>query len=442
MKNLIRFILLCIFYASLAVGALPLKDYHSKFYSPTGVEALLQFQSSVLMTAFERPTPAEAVFQIEKQVAFLFGSFANQSQRSVPKGDHQFKVLNFANKGGNLWQVDYQYQGVIQTEAKGNLLVFELPTNPDDTYRKSLVTSSGRTTYPCGDLSHPQAEYFWYFFNPHGYGCPLKEGIDYIKGQGSLKFLASTKISYPEYSRLVYKGELAVHVLFGMDNSSLSRNPVNSRDINARSYLSLRNYLLRNGYQIHTWSHEEMVTFFKGRSFDFPYVEEFSKTSDRGINLKVRLFFGPTSNYDGFAFHHFWQDALAHASMTIYAGHSGLGDYLDPRKISQLSDIRLEMPLDRYQILFFNGCSSYPYYNKNYFSMKRSAQDPAGTKNLDIITNGLATLFMAITPSTSVIFNAIEQYVFTGQRISYQQMLDRADSQNLMGINGDEDNVP
>lgn len=410
------------------------------FYSPTSQEAVLQYNFYVYLKSAQEPVPAMAKRQIEKQVAFLFGSLGNRLERGVPKGDHELTVSGIVNVPSLGWKVSYNYRGVIQTAATQNYLRFELPLNPDEVYRNGLVSSSNGNSVPCGDVTHPGPEYFWYFFNPHAYGCPLKEGQDFLQVEGDLHFLPATGTTYPEYQRLVSDNSVSVHLFFGMNDPGLSRNPINSRDIGAPAYRSLRQGLLQKGYQVHTWTASELEQYFGGRRLQYPYVEDFQKQAPSGVIMRVRLFFGPTDTYSAEGFFKFYQQALQQASLLVYAGHSGLGEYLDLPTLQRQSGLSFAMPRDRYQVLFFNGCSSYPYYNQQYLKLKMSAQDPRGTKNLDIITNGLATLFYAITPSTTTVFSAVESWVFTGRRMSYQDMLRAADSSNLMAVNGDEDN--
>ncbi|MBP9111565.1 MAG: hypothetical protein KBF88_02100, partial [Polyangiaceae bacterium] len=63
----------------------------------------------------------------------------------------------------------------------------------------------------------------------------------------------------------------------------------------------------------------------------------------------------------------------------IYDGHSQIGyGPLDPANF-KASDFT-----STYQIFFIDGCVSYNYYEKDYIPLKQG-----GTKNLDLITNGL-----------------------------------------------------
>lgn len=56
----------------------------------------------------------------------------------------------------------------------------------------------------------------------------------------------------------------------------------------------------------------------------------------------------------------------------IYNGHSGLGGHLDLKAIADLQGFRIAPNKNRYQIYFFNSCTSYTYDNTTYFNRKRT----------------------------------------------------------------------
>jgi hypothetical protein len=90
----------------------------------------------------------------------------------------------------------------------------------------------------------------------------------------------------------------------------------------------------------------------------------------------------------------------------------------------------------KYQIIYFNGCSSYPYYNGTYFAAK------GGTKYMDLITSGLPTLTNTSSPNMM----SFATPFLTGSLQSYQRLLNQIEISNgdngtyLVGVNGDEDN--
>jgi hypothetical protein len=63
----------------------------------------------------------------------------------------------------------------------------------------------------------------------------------------------------------------------------------------------------------------------------------------------------------------------------VYNGHSYIGyGPLDPSRF-----VPTDFPAS-YQVMMINGCVSYNYYEQDYFPLKAG-----GTKNLDLVTNGL-----------------------------------------------------
>lgn len=425
MKHLSVLFFLVLSSVSLARTAVP-----PLFYAQFSAQAILNFDFYVEIESPTQPTEKKALTQINKQVAFLFGTLDNQAKRAVPKRNHRIKILEISELESMKWKVSYEYTGTIQTAATTKSISFDLPLNPDRVYNKSLLVTDLKTYHPCGDETHPQEKYFWYFFNPHGYSCPLEKDIDYKQLKGSLEYFENTKDTFPEYERLTQDGVISVDFFYGMDNPSLTHNPLKSKDYNADNYRQMRDYLIGQQY--------EYLILGDG-TLDTLYKEQFTKSTPAGL-IKVTMFFGGTDTYSGQYFRQEWIKSLSQNSVVIYAGHSGLGSYLDIKEIEAYSGLKLNMANDRYQILFMNGCSSYPYYGDPYFDLKKSEVDPNGTKNLDIITNGLSTYFSAIAPSNQAVFNAIEKWALTNEKTSYQKIIEEADSFNLIGINGDEDN--
>jgi hypothetical protein len=421
MKYLVFKITCLILLFSQALLAAPMQPL---FFADGSRQALLRYEFYVEVKSNFQPTPEEALEQAQKQAAFLFGTFDRQIKRSSPRRDHKISILKTEKVANKKFRVHYSYEGTIQTEADGNSYSFDLPLNPDEVFYNSLVIKNNMTIYPCGDEGHPQPEYFWYFFNPRGRGCPLKLGVDYEVVTGSLDYLPNTQKTYPEYSRLVKNGQVQVDFFYGMDNPMLTHQPEKSNDYNANNFRAMKRDLLKKGYQ---------SRIIENGVQDNPYIEEFTKEFN-DVTFVVRLFFGGTDLHNGFDFHQHWQRALQSSSLVIYAGHSGLGSYLGVQEIENNLNSKLVMPADQYQILFMNGCSSYPYYGDPYFQIK------GGTQNLDIITNGLATLFAAIDSSNKAVFNAVELYFDKGVKTSYQKIIAEADSYNLIAVNGDEDN--
>jgi hypothetical protein len=169
-------------------------------------------------------------------------------------------------------------------------------------------------------------------------------------------------------------------------------------------------------------------------------LERLTKATPRG-EIQIHLFFGQTgSDEKSSVFHLFYKRALEQSAVVIYNGHSGLGSHLDLPSMETLDGLNVDLPREKYQIYFFNSCSSYTYYNRSYFSRKRTSGDRAGTRNLDILANGLATYFELDNETDLALLRAIDSWAVRGRWTSYQELAKKIDSDNLFGVNGDEDN--
>lgn len=402
-------------------------------------EALMTFDHEVELKSNRIPSLEEALRQIDRQVLHLFGPMGAASTKAVPKGNHEITQIEITFQKRNTYKAHYHYKGTIVLE-NGPEKEYEiiLPVNPETVYESGLIGSKNSCTDPHYDIE----EYFWYFWNPENDGCRLREGKHYQRITAHIERLANTPLTYPEYERLVDdSGTLYISLLMGMDNPYLDKNPMQSTDVNASNYRDIRSSLLRLGFKpLGVWSNEQMFSMTPSHLSVVPYVEELEK-QDKKAKIVIRMFFGPSEMDDlSHAFHYFLKDAIENSSVMIYDGHSGLGEYLDLETMEQEEGFELQPNPARYQIYYFNSCSSYPYYNTMFFNRKMTDTDPKGTKNLDILTNGLSTYFYDLHDTNLAFIRAIDAWAKGKARISYQKIAQEIDSGNLFGVNGDEDN--
>ena len=117
--------------------------------------------------------------------------------------------------------------------------------------------------------------------------------------------------------------------------------------------------------------------------------------------------------------------ALQSSDVVIYNGHSYIGTGpLDPGRYSP-SDFP-----DSYQIFFFNSCVSFNYYEKDFFQMHEG-----GTKNLDMVTNGLESWVNGSGPSVG----RFVAMLLNGKQASYKELLEetaRGSYPTEVGIDG------
>lgn len=400
-------------------------------------EAVIEFDHEV---QYDSQTTRASV-AIEEQIRYLFGpmQFDAHFDRSIvpaaPKNDHEIFNIEIREVGtGSLRVATYTYSGTALVSSRaGNTLQIKLPVNP-----ATLPMTGGD---PCTDGHYRSAVDYWYYWSPLRPGCMLNEGTDYKTVQARVARRANTVRTYPEYERLKdSNGVIAISVFFGLADKRGAHHPerIKNGDLNtwaAQSYLMSRDQLLTGGYKRTARTGGEDPAYF---------FERFEKKKG-GTTIRVAMYFGETGlndlNVSGF--HKLFKEAIETRSVILYHGHSGLGSNLHlPRLSMRLGEISL--PKDRYQIIFFNGCTSYPYYASMYFNAKASRVDPKGTKNLDIVTNGMEGYFEAMGRLNRKFIYAIDHWVMTGNKLSYQDILEnmraQGDRVSFTGVNGDEDN--
>ena len=412
------------------------------------VEATMTYGGEVQIESEGKPSKKLSREKIEDQVMHLFGPMGVARHYAVPKGDHEIELTGEPEAvDEGIWVARYRYSGTIvvrvpsQKELPATYSI-TLPVNPDTIYDAgTVVTKSGKEKFPCTDEHYTGEGDFWYFWNPKQEGCPLVENTDYVKIAARVKGFKNTRITYPEYARLVDEnGDIRITAFVGMDDPDTSaRNPYESKDENAPTYTSVAKYLTDKGYVSHRWTRKE-IEAVAPKHTPYPYIEEFTKQNEKA-NLRVRLFFGESGMDErSAAFHYFFRDSLENDSIMIYDGHSGLGGHLDILDIEKQEAIKIRLPKEKYQLYFFNSCSSYSYYNRAYFAQKATEEDPRGSKNLEILTNGLATYFAVMHDTDLELIRAVEAWSVGKASVSYQALAKKIDSGNLFGVNGDEDN--
>ncbi|MBA2404857.1 MAG: hypothetical protein H0V66_08815 [Bdellovibrionales bacterium] len=415
-----------------------------KYFGARSTEATLKFEAAIEVSTDKALTvdalngssaKANAIREkVNHQLQFLIGHFQSVSFVDSYKypgvlGDkHDFKFISVDPKKGSRQVLKYRFEGktVFHTrvfEKSDTVSIpLRLPNNPQTFFKKGLVNGENK----CTDEHYNSEGDLFYFWDPDKYGCPLKDNsTDVLRIEGNLERLKNTVSTYPEYNRLYKAEELKISVFLGYieDEPSVSR----TKDDGYLTYKELGKELEGFGYKI-----IEQKNFKK-----LNYITKFEKTfrNQLGVQQKVIISILLSDSSVGTkddTFVDYFSEALKTSQLVAYDGHSGLGGNLEYERFSSN-----KLP-GFYQVFFFNGCSSYPYFNQMYFNQK-----PAGKKNLEIITAGLPTL---TSTSTSNMMAFINPFIH-GKVHSYQTLMRSLEKSNgeestyLMGVNGDEDNV-
>lgn len=429
------------------------------YYGRNATEALLSFRAAVDVPFSPRATLAdlnregrlrqEALSRLDTQIQHLMGTFQSVSFQQtfgypgVLGEAYNVRFLSITSgslAGRRVLHYDFKgrvvfHKGAFRSGAERRVPV-RLPLSPDLIYDMGIVRGANR----CTDPHYSGEEDFWYFWDPELRGCPLAGGSPAILTTvGALQPIPNTQLSYPEYDQLFGpngNGDLVdAWVFIGYINDIDNYRRVNRRDDAVRALKFVDQDLRGRGFVL-TEHRDAFREYADGRRVQginyFKVYERRVRTLGRDVVMRVNVLLADTDvGSRDRTFHRYLVPAMERGDIIIYDGHSGLGANVD---LATLPNIRFNPR--KYQIMFFNGCSSYPYFNGAFFRAK------GGTQHLDIVTSGLPTFSDSAGPN---IVTFLDRFI-DGEPRSWQKILSELEVSNgqngtyLTGVNGDHDN--
>lgn len=145
--------------------------------------------------------------------------------------------------------------------------------------------------------------------------------------------------------------------------------------------------------------------------WDLPVTVKDAHGTSKDLTIEVRTFYGVEDGSDDARQHAQWRyrEAFWYGDVFLYNGHSHFGH--GPLEPTLYGPSNFN---DRYQIMLVNSCISYNYYHEDFFSMK-----PGGTKNLDMVLNGLPAYVNDMGLATGHFLTSL----IDGQMHSYPDLL-------------------
>ena len=127
-----------------------------------------------------------------------------------------------------------------------------------------------------------------------------------------------------------------------------------------------------------------------------------------------------------------YESLSAKADIIAYNGHAGLG-----QNVRALAN-RGRFVTGQYLILFMNGCDTFAYVDGSLAQKRASinADDPTGTKYMDIVTNAMPAYFMSDSPASTALITGL----MTAPK-SYEEIFASIDTSQVVLVTGEEDNV-
>jgi hypothetical protein len=268
-------------------------------------------------------------------------------------------------------------------------------------------------------------ESFWHDFNPKARGCAV-DPADVSKATARVtKSRAITQNKYPEYDRVWEDGALEVVAIFGFAEGG------GASDVGQQEY---EEFVRRAKDLVPNAAQKE-----NARSASI--AKDVSITGkvrvqgqDKDVRVTALLIDSLYTTGPDFAAR--YEPLSEKADLVVYNGHSELS-----KNTNALARMGKVAP-KRYQLFFFDSCDTYAYLDTKLAERRTevngAAEDPKGTKYLDVATNVLPSYFVNYAGSSLSVFKALLQ---RDTPKTYNEILAELPSDQVVVVTGEEDNA-
>ncbi len=418
-------------------------------YSADGREHKVQFDA-VYLSTYQQVSKLDIetlVNEITETTKFLAGPLTERSLAGIQKGETITLHLDQVSMKNGRVLVPYTYNGVWLVRSQvltGTFINIPVPISVRDLKTKNWKKCTA------SEADHSSWGFMWYFWDPARSGCDHQLGENYQEVQVNIGAETSpTDISFPEYKNLIRmnngKATLAMTFAFGYVEDVANPNPFTDYD---SGMLQFQKFYAKVKKEVDPLGFTETPIYQNEITGGTAVVgARFSGLKD-GVHVQVSVIAAAgIDQMDLFADSY----AKKHEGFFAWFGHSRVGGGFDADQFQQNLNRNPAVfsVSPQYQLIYWAGCNSYSYYTLPFFKLKSALnplQDPNGTKKLDLISNGLPSLFSFNAFNANVLFDALINWE---QPTSYQTIVNQIESHAshrgspvIVNVLGDEDNSP
>lgn len=429
----------------------------SPFYSSGGVEQQVRFKASIRTTEFaisEMPKLTEyqkssfEKYSVKEVIQFLFGPLTRRELGGM-RTDSKITVdWASARAVGDSVELDYMYDGawIISNKALNDKTIFNLPL-PYDT---AILYTEGWLKCTDSEPEHQTEDFYWYFWDPTRFGCDHTLGKEYqmIKIQLGERTV-NQKQTYPNYAEILksngQENNLQMTFAFGYVSDVEDSNPDKDTDYGMQEYRKFIRHMDKQAKKLNLSKTAITQAEYLNSSYPDKVIGYRYTGLKNGVEVETKVV--TAANIDQMEL---FAKSYAHDHDGFFAwfGHSRVGSGFDARNFKSIVDGNSEFYSisTQYQLIYWAGCNSYSYYTLPFFDHKAklNPNDPKGTLGLDILSNGLPSLFSFNAYNAITTFNALINWETP---TSYQTIIQDLEKHGrdsgttvLVNIIGDEDN--
>jgi hypothetical protein len=349
-------------------------------------------------------------------------------------------------------------QGILTTARNGNghvgqVALSDVRETPDGTKKKIAYKATLPVAWPKGlesparyDLPLPKdatafhrfnAKYdgscgrneygqdtFWHDWNPKASGCTIADA-DVTRSVATVKpSTRETNDKYPEYDQIWSDDKLEVVAIFGIITSN---TPSDYGYGEASRFLDGAKRRLSGARVTDNAASESIL---KNQTLTGKVT-----VGGRERDVKVDVLVVEELKSVGEDFDTHYDGLTENADLIFYNGHAGLG-----QNVNALAR-KGKVSAGKYQLVLLNGCQTFAYIDdaitNRRIEANGAANDPAGTKFLDVVGNALPGYAHNLASMSNEIFDAVVQ---ADQPKHFNAIIETMPQSHIVVVFGEEDN--
>lgn len=366
---------------------------------------------------------------VEDQLLYTIGHL--NGDNSVGRLDRlQVSNVSTQSLGGGRTRIRYHARLPVAWGDKDNVpseYTLHLPVDMTSQGLEDFATQYGESCVDHGQAHDVDSGNMWYYYRTESFGCSLAdEDIVSLTADVSVSDTNTTG-KFPEYDKVWEDDTLRVVAVFGKYEDGATSNS----DAGIAAYNRFVRQISSELAPHDAVSEPAQLPFNAG--IDNPDVA-FEATLPDGKEVVVNILLVDNVRTAGATFDARYGALSTRADLIAYNGHAGLG-----ANIRALAG-KGEWVTGQYAMMFINGCDTYAYVDSALYDAHAeiNADDPTGTKYVDIITNAMPAFFHEVANSTLVLTRGLLSY---DDPMTYEQMFEAIDADQVVLVSGEEDNT-
>ncbi|MDQ3033601.1 MAG: PPC domain-containing protein [Myxococcota bacterium] len=364
--------------------------------------------------------------QIESQLIYTMGLF--NGERGVSRLDRVVLTDVRVEPVGGRYRITYSATLPVAWGRRAAIPTELTLRLPRDVSRAGLARFTERYAHTCVDIGAHDvtADSYWYYYRPAARGCSLAAEDIVAPIAGVTVSDIGTTGRFPEYDMVWSDDVLRVVAVFGKYEDGATT----SSDAGIAAY----NRFLREAQTLLGAGHTTIPeTLARDPGVSVPDVTFRAELAD-GHSIEIVALLVDNVRTAGATFDARFGGLSTRADLIVYNGHAGLG--ANVRALAQKG----RWTAGQYAIVFMNGCDTYAYVDGALWDAHSAvnADDPEGTKYMDIVMNAMPAYFSSMPRATMAMIRALMQYDAPS---TYEQIFASIDRAQIVVVSGEQDNA-